>query len=87
MERAVLLVILLAATPAAAQICIVGKDGCKDISSGKVYEQQGNAYVDPATGEVKIPPPREYESAQPGLAEGKSSAGSTRIKVKLKKIP
>ena len=87
MKRAVLLAMLLAAMPAAAQICIVGKEGCKDIASGRVYEPQDGAYLDPETREVKIPPAREAETAQPRQPKGKPSDGGTRVKVKLRKIP
>lgn len=87
MRRLALLALLIAAAPAAAQICIVGKDGCQDISSGKVYEQQGGAYVDPDTKEVKIAPPKDYETTYPDKSDSKTPAGSTRVKVRLQKLP
>lgn len=87
MKRTALAILLLASAPAVAQICIVQKDGCQDISSGKVYAQQGNAYVDPETKEVKIAPPREYLTTYPDKPDSKASAGDTGVKVKLKKLP
>lgn len=87
MKHTALAILLLVSAPSMAQICIVGKDGCKDISSGKVYEQQGSAYIDPETREVKIAPPRDYKTTYPDNPDSKTPAGNTGVKVKLKKLP
>lgn len=87
MKHTVLAALLLTTAPALAQICIVGKDGCKDISSGKVYEQQGSTYVDPETGEIKIEPPKDYQMTYPKKPGSKASPGDAGVKVKLRKYP
>lgn len=87
MKRTALAALLFAYAPAMAQICIVQKDGCQDISSGKVYEQQGGTYVDPETQEVKIEPPRDYRTAYPEKPGKKRPGSTTRVKVRLEKKP
>lgn len=87
MKRIALAALLFASAPAMAQICIVQKDGCQDISSGKVYEQQGSAYVDPETREVKIAPPKDYQTAYPENPRKERPGGTTRVKIRLEKKP